>query len=126
MIMGVELTAQTFMDAAYKNMSPETLPGVDTAHGISLPEKPAEADAVEAFKKAMAPEETQAVGKVDEPATEKYIHAVTDIFRKEDLSHADLFRVQVLSSVAHVEITRNSSISKSIDDGMRSIIKTES
>lgn len=123
--MGVEFTAKPFVDAALKSLSREMPRGADTINTVALPEKAAAPDAVDAFNRAMSVEEKQAVGKVDEPATETYIRTVTDIFQKEDLSHSDLFRVQVLSSLAHVEITRNASITKSLDDGMRSLIKTE-
>lgn len=62
----------------------------------------------------------------DKMSPEAYIKTVTDILGKENLSHADLFRVQVLASVAKVEIIRNSRITQSLDNGMRTIIKSSS
>lgn len=75
--------------------------------------------------------ESGALPPADGPAAadgvtpEKWVGSVLDIFQKESLSHTDLFRVQVLSSIAKVEITRNSSITKSIDDGMNTILKSQ-
>ena len=57
---------------------------------------------------------------------EEYVKTVGEIAAKPDLSHSDLFRLQVVSSMAKIEITRNSKITKSLDDGMKTLIKSSS
>ena len=51
------------------------------------------------------------------------LNTITDIFEKEAISHSDLYRVQVLAGMAQIEVTRNSSVNKSMDDGLKTLLK---
>ena len=42
-------------------------------------------------------------------STKEWFNTITDIFDKETLSYPDLYRVQMLASMAQIETTRNSS-----------------
>lgn len=75
---------------------------------------------------ALAPRKANPDQPSSDIQSEKWINSVLDVFEKESITHSDLFRVQVLASIAKVEVTRNSSITKSIDDGMKTILTSSS
>lgn len=59
----------------------------------------------------------------DGGATTKWLTEVTDIFKRNAISHADLYRVQVLAGMAHIEATRNSAVNNGIDNGLKTLLK---
>jgi len=63
------------------------------------------------------------VGQAEHSGTKQWLNTVTDIFEKDAISYSDLYRVQVLAGMAQIEITRNSSINKSMDEGLKTLLK---
>jgi hypothetical protein len=62
-------------------------------------------------------------GRPEESNTKQWLNTVTDILEKDAISLPDLYRVQVLAGMAQIETTRNSSINKSMDEGLKSVLK---
>lgn len=56
-------------------------------------------------------------------STKEWLNTITDIFDSQTLSFQDLYRVQVLASMAQIETTRNSSVAKTMDDSLKTLIK---
>jgi len=63
------------------------------------------------------------IGQTETSSTKEWLNTITDIFGKETLSFPDLYRVQMLASMAQIETTRNSSVGKSMDDSLKTLIK---
>ncbi|MBF0201776.1 MAG: hypothetical protein HQK66_10790 [Desulfamplus sp.] len=55
--------------------------------------------------------------------SEEWLGRITDIIGRDDLSHMDLYRVQVLAGIHHIEAARGSSVNQGIDDGLRTVLK---
>ncbi len=55
--------------------------------------------------------------------TKQWLNTITDIFDRQTLSVPDLYRVQVLAGMAQIETTRNSSVAKTMDDSLKTLIK---
>ncbi len=55
--------------------------------------------------------------------TKQWLNTITDIFDSQTLSVSDLYRVQVLAGMAQIETTRNSSVAKTMDDSLKTLIK---
>ncbi|MBI9092608.1 MAG: hypothetical protein JEZ12_25610 [Desulfobacterium sp.] len=63
------------------------------------------------------------VDQTEHKGTEQWLNTVTNIFEKDVISHVDLYRVQVLAGMAQIETTRNSSVNKSMDEGLKTLLK---
>lgn len=53
----------------------------------------------------------------------QWLDSAMDILSKDSVSHADLFRVQVLAGLAQVEVHRNNAVSSSLDNSLKTLIK---
>lgn len=56
-------------------------------------------------------------------STKQWLNTITDILGSQTLSLPDLYRVQVLASMSQIETTRNSSVAKTMDDSLKTLIK---
>ena len=63
------------------------------------------------------------INQTETSSTKEWLNTITDIFDKETLSFPDLYRVQMLAGMAQIETTRNSSVGKSMDDSLKTLIK---
>lgn len=59
----------------------------------------------------------------DNSPTREWINTAVDVVQNGTIAFPDLYRVQVLASMAKIEATRNSSINKSMDDTLRTLLK---
>ena len=142
--MGIESLLQSMM-----NLSRAQALEVPQDGNVPLPKGKADPVAVDEFSRIMASdskgiEGAAASGKdVEQPAqasmqvqepdrlpesqeqgyAKEWLNSVTDIFSKDAVSHSDLYRVQVLAGLTQVEVTRNSNVTKGIDDGLKSLLK---
>ena len=66
---------------------------------------------------------TQVEGGRDSGKSEAWLNTIFDLLQKEEVSHMDLYRVQALASLTQVEITRNSSVTRSMDNGLKTMLK---
>ena len=122
----------------------ETAPAQSGA-GVRLPSEAPDPAAVADFKEAMhgpqgaefqarrvdgleAPDEPALAGGAGTDAVEEAggLQAYASMMRvlsKEQLSHADLYRVQVMGAMASIEAQRNSSAAGAMDRGLKTILK---
>jgi hypothetical protein len=56
-------------------------------------------------------------------STKEWLNTIADVFDSQTLSFQDLYRIQVLASMAQIETTRNSSVAKTMDDSLKTLIK---
>lgn len=113
-----------------------------TASGVPLPDAPADPEAVAQFRDAMqgpqgaefhsaAPEgvdKSQLAGGagVDAVAEGGGLQAyatMMQVLSKDALSHADLYRVQVMAGMASIEAQRNASAVSAMDRGLKTMLK---
>lgn len=141
--MGIETLLKSVMDLSVTQ--PAELKG---AGNITIPGAKADPADVDAFTRAMMPktesaalvepavktmsdtpvEPLKTLGNTqnltsEDPKTKQWIETVTDIFSKDSLSPSDLYRVQVLAGLAQIEVKRNSSVTRGMDDGLKTLLK---
>ena len=59
----------------------------------------------------------------EESRTKELLNVVADMFEKDAISHSDLYRIQVLASMSKLEVIQNSSFSKGMDAGLKTLLK---
>jgi hypothetical protein len=69
------------------------------------------------------PGQVSGLAQSETDTTKQWLNTITDIFDNQTLSVPDLYRVQVLASMAQIETTRNSSVAKTMDDSLKTLIK---
>ncbi|WP_153307498.1 hypothetical protein [Desulfospira joergensenii] len=142
--MGIETLLQSMM-----NLSRAQALEVPQDGNVPLPKGKADPAAADEFSRIMASDSkgleaaadpgkeveqpAQASMQVQEPDrlpepqepgyAKEWLNSVTDILGKDAISHSDLYRVQVLAELTHIEVTRNSNVTKGIDDGLKSLLK---
>ena len=63
------------------------------------------------------------VNRGEESKTKELLNLVTDLFAKDAISHSELYRIQVLASMSKLEVIQNSSFSKGMDAGLKTLLK---
>lgn len=114
-----EVAADPSTAARFSKMMTEGLEESSMGDGVTAPQPPDRST-----PRTLG--ETLGSARVDqtEPkGTEQWLNTVTHIFEKDAISHVDLYRVQVLAGMAQIETTRNSSVSKSMDEGLKTLLK---
>lgn len=55
--------------------------------------------------------------------TKQWLDTIIQILEKDSISHSDLYRVQVLAGMAQIETTRNASVNRGLDSGLKTLLK---
>ena len=109
----LQVTGNTLKAADAPMVTPHTETGY--ANPITIREKLEAARSNRGRVSEMAQTETD--------TTKQWVNSITDIFDSQTLSVPDLYRVQVLAGMAQIETARNSSVAKTMDDSLKTLIK---
>jgi len=99
--------------------TPDAFPGPDRLQGHQSLNGPVSVTPMTLGERLAA----DRIDQTKNPSTKEWLDTVTDIFEKDTISFPDLYRVQVLAGMAQIETTRNSSVSKSMDGGLKTLLK---
>ena len=135
------------LDLLLNNLASKTGPSaVENSPGTGMvkPVAPADAGDVAEFQRCMAqgiaPVEAAESRGITQPVTlgerltpvektgesghtREWLDSIVETLQKDEISHGDLYRVQTLAAMAQVEVTRNSSVTQSMDSGLKTLLK---